>query len=113
MWKLSRADSRKEPDMDIFDKLIASLVFKRKNRMDFDRISMDTHMLRVLLELDGSRSMKRICDKLDMEMSVLRLTVDKLYHLGMVEMVPGSALNRKQTSPRKVGNWRGARVELD
>ncbi len=111
MWKITHDELKGSLEMDIFDHFVSELVFARKSKMNFDRISMDTPMLRVLLELDGSQSMGELCKKLGLELAVLKVIVNKLFALGMVERAERADPD-KEHDRKRIGNWRGAQVDL-
>ena len=73
--------------MDISSGNILALVFKRVVRENIGEISLDSNMLRVLMELDGKRNLSEIAKKTKMDMSEIRKVVSKLLQLKLVEPV--------------------------
>ena len=73
--------------MDISSGNILALVFRRVVKENIGEISLDSSMLRVLMELDGKRNLSEIAKKTKVNMSEIRKVVSKLLQLKLVEPV--------------------------
>ena len=73
--------------MDISSGNILALVFRRVVREDIGEFSLDSNMLRVLMELDGKQSLSEIAKKINVDMSAIRKVMSKLLQLKLVEPV--------------------------
>jgi predicted regulator of amino acid metabolism with ACT domain len=58
--------------MDISSGNILALVFRRVVREDIGEFSLDSNMLRVLMELDGKQNLSEIAKKINVDMSAIR-----------------------------------------
>ncbi len=73
--------------MDISSGNILALVFRRVVREDIGEFSLDSNMLRVLMELDGKQNLSEIAKKTNVNMSELRKVMSKLLQLKLVKPV--------------------------
>ncbi len=64
---------------------ISRLVLKRKVREDAGEVSLDSEMLQVLMELDGTRTLAQVARSLDMNMKQLRRILNRLNKLRLIE----------------------------
>ena len=71
--------------MDISSGNISAMVFGRVSRDDLGEFSLDGHMLTVLMELDGNKSIAEIAKKTGLDMGVMRSTVSRLLELKLIE----------------------------
>jgi hypothetical protein len=71
--------------MNVFTGDISRLVLKRTVRADLGEVSLDSVMLQVLMELDGSKTLGQVARELDMNMKQLRTILHKLYKLHLCE----------------------------
>lgn len=71
--------------MDVFSGDMAKQVLKRTVRADLGEVSLDSEMLRVLMELDGKKNLGQVARSLDMNMKQLKLVLDRLYKLHLCE----------------------------
>lgn len=77
--------------MDISSGNISSIIFRRVVRSDIGEFSLDSHMLGILMELDGKKSLGEVADNLGMNMGSVRSVVSKLLSLQLIETT-GSAV---------------------
>ncbi|UCF86146.1 MAG: hypothetical protein JSV50_11100 [Desulfobacteraceae bacterium] len=73
--------------MDISSGNILALVFKRVVRKDIGEFSLDSDMLRVLMELDGRQNLGEVAKKTNVNMGVIRKVMPKLLQLKLVQLV--------------------------
>jgi hypothetical protein len=73
--------------MDILSGDISVLVFKRVLKGDIGEFSLDSQMLKVLMELDGKKNLGAIAGALNMNLKTIRDAVGRLQRLQLVEMV--------------------------
>lgn len=71
--------------MNVFTGDISRLVLKRTVRADLGEVSLDSVMLQVLMELDGTKTLGQVARELDMNMKQLRTILHKLYKLHLCE----------------------------
>jgi hypothetical protein len=71
--------------MDVSSGDISAMVFGPVLRDDLGEFSLDGHMLRVLMELDGKKNLAVIAKKTGLNMSTMRGTVLKLMQLKLIE----------------------------
>lgn len=71
--------------MDISSSDIPAMVFGRVSSDDLGEFSLDGHMLSVLMELDGKKSLSEISKKTGLNMGVIRVTVSRLLELKLIE----------------------------
>jgi hypothetical protein len=64
---------------------ISKLVLKRTVRADLGEVSLDSEMLQVLMELDGTNNLGQVARSLNMNMKNLRIILNKLYKLHLCE----------------------------
>ena len=64
---------------------ISKLVLKRTVRADLGEVSLDSKMLQVLMELDGTKNLGQVARSLNMNMKSLRIILNKLYKLHLCE----------------------------
>jgi len=65
---------------------ISKLVFKRTVRADLGEVSLDSEMLQVLMELDGTKNLGQVARSLDVNMKHLRGILNKLHKLRLIEV---------------------------
>lgn len=75
--------------MDVISGDISAVVFRRVVRGDLGEFSFDGHMLRVLMELDGKRSVAGVAQHLGLNMGAMRGVISRLLQLGLIEPVEG------------------------
>jgi len=73
--------------MDISARDIAGMVFQRVIREDGGNFSLDSRMLSVLMELDGSRSLGAVAARLGITMGSMREILANLLKLRLIEPV--------------------------
>jgi len=71
--------------MDVSSGDISAMVFGRLIRDDLGEFSLDGHMLQVLMELDGRKSLATIAKKMGLNMVAMRGTILKLLQLKLIE----------------------------
>ena len=71
--------------MNVFAGDMSKLILKRTVRADLGEVSLDSEMLRVLMELDGSKNLGQVARSLDINMKQLKLILDRLYKLHLCE----------------------------
>ena len=71
--------------MDVSSGDVSAMVFGRVLRDDLGEFSLDGHMLQVLMELDGKKSLATIAKKMGLNMGAMRGTILKLLQLKLVE----------------------------
>ena len=76
--------------MDISSGDISSIIFKRVVRSDLGEFSLDSHMLGILMELDGEKSLGEIANGLGLNMGTIRGVVSKLLSLKLIEATGGA-----------------------
>ena len=64
---------------------ISKLVLKRTVRADLGEVSLDSEMLQVLMELDGTKNLGQVARSLNMNLKNLRIILNKLYKLHLCE----------------------------
>jgi len=64
---------------------ISRMVLKRKVSADLGEVSLDSQMLQVLMELDGSKNLAQVARSLNMNMKHLREILNKLQNLRLIE----------------------------
>ena len=115
MWKMEQSDFEVETRShnDIFEEIEAEMVFARKPKLNFDHVSLDGRMLKVLLELDGTKKLRRVSNMIGLDMKTLKDIINDLYRLGVIEWITGERRRGGSDASRKrLGNWRGASVDL-
>jgi len=70
---------------------IAALRFKGSIRSQLGEYSLDSRMLSVLMELDGQKNCAAVAQKLKMSMGDLRLVLEALDRLTLLEQIGGAA----------------------
>ena len=65
---------------------ISRMVLKRKVSADLGEVSLDSQMLQVLMELDGSKNLAQVARSLNMNMKHLREILNKLQNLRLIEV---------------------------
>jgi hypothetical protein len=71
--------------MDVSSGDISAMVFGRVLRDDLGEFSLDGHMLRLLMELDGKKNLAMIAKKMGINMGTMRTLVLKLLQLKLIE----------------------------
>jgi hypothetical protein len=64
---------------------MAKLVLKRTVRADLGEVSLDSEMLQVMMELDGTKNLGQVAQSLNMNLKQLRLILNRLYKLHLCE----------------------------
>jgi len=77
--------------MEITSKDISKRVFRRVQRDDMGEFSMDSKMLKTLLELDGKKTAEELALSLGFTVKELAPVVSRLVELGLVEPVVDKA----------------------
>ncbi len=67
---------------------ISALVLKGSIKGDLGEFSLDSHMLQVLMQLDGKKNLSTVANSLNIKLSTIKIVVAKLAELSLVE-VPG------------------------
>lgn len=83
--------------MNVFAGDMAKLILKRTVRADLGEVSLDSEMLRVLMELDGTKNLGQVARSLDMNMKQLKLVLDRLYKLHLCETAKEATLKLDRT----------------
>ncbi|MDA8404772.1 MAG: hypothetical protein M0Z56_11375 [Desulfobacteraceae bacterium] len=83
--------------MNVFAGDMSKLILKRTVRADLGEVSLDSEMLRVLMELDGSKNLGQVARSLDINMKQLKLILDRLYKLHLCETAKEAALKLDRT----------------
>jgi hypothetical protein len=73
--------------MDVSSGEISFMVFRRVTRDDAVEFSLDGHMLSVLMELDGRKSVAMVAKKAGLSMGIIRRVVSRLSDLKLIEPV--------------------------
>lgn len=73
--------------MSLFSGNISNLVFKGSVKGDIDEVSLDSRMLKVLMDLDGQKNLAAVSQSVNMTMETLKEVIAKLYHIQLVEKV--------------------------
>lgn len=72
---------------------ISALVLKGSLKGDLGEFSLDSHMLQVIIKLDGKKNLAAVANSLNIELATMKMVVTKLAKLGLVEVpeptVPG------------------------
>jgi hypothetical protein len=76
--------------MDISSGDIFPLVFKRIAREGLGEFSLDSNMLSVLMELDGTQNLGQIVKKTNVNVGTMRKIMTRLLQLELVEPVEGA-----------------------
>ncbi len=64
---------------------ISGLILTRTKRSDLGEFSLDRHMLNVLVELDGQRSVESVAKKVGLDMGTMKRIIFKLAKLRLIE----------------------------
>jgi excinuclease UvrABC nuclease subunit len=83
--------------MSVFAGDMSKLILKRTVRADLGEVSLDSEMLRVLMELDGSKNLGQVARSLDMNLKQLKLVLDRLYKLRLCETAKEATLKLDRT----------------
>lgn len=70
--------------MDIFSGDFSALVFKGSVKSDIGEFSLDSLMLKVLMNLDGKKDLASVHRSLNMNMETLKNVLTKLYNLELI-----------------------------
>lgn len=70
--------------MNILSGDISGLVFERADRGDLGEFSLDSHMLSVLVELDGRRSLGSVAKKAGLDMGIVKGVIFRLLKLKLI-----------------------------
>ena len=71
--------------MNVLAADMSKLVLKRTVRADLGEVSLDSEMLQVLMELDGTKNLGQVAQSLNMNLKQLRLILNRLYKLHLCE----------------------------
>ncbi len=71
--------------MNVFAGDMSKLVLKRTVRADLGEVSLDSEMLQVLMELDGTKNLGQVAHSLNMNLKQLRSILNRLYKLHLCE----------------------------
>jgi len=63
------------------------MVFRRVMRDDLEEFSLDSHMFKVLMELDGKKSLAAVTEKIGLNMGNIRRVISKLLELKLIEPI--------------------------
>jgi len=64
---------------------ISILVLKGSIKGDLGEFSLDSHMLQVLMQLDGKKNLGTVASSLSIELATMKMVIAKLAELGLVE----------------------------
>ena len=70
--------------MNILSGDISGLIFRRADRGDLGEFSLDSHMLSVLVELDGRRSLGSVAKKAGLDMGTVKGVIFRLLKLKLI-----------------------------
>lgn len=70
--------------MNILSGDISGLVFRRADRGDLGEFSLDSHMLSVLVELDGRRGLGSVAKKAGLDMGTVKGVIFRLLKLKLI-----------------------------
>lgn len=72
---------------------ISTLVLKGSIKGNLGEFSLDSHMLQVIMQLDGKKNLATVAKALNIELTTMKMVIAKLVELGLVEKpepaVPG------------------------
>ncbi len=71
--------------MNVYAGDMSKLVLKRTVRADLGEVSLDSEMLQVLMELDGTKNLGQVAQSLNMNLRQLREILNRLYKLHLCE----------------------------
>ena len=71
---------------------ISALVLKGSIKGDLGEFSLDSHMLQVLMQLDGKKNLGTVANSLNIQLATMKMVIAKLMELGLVEK-PGPAVS--------------------
>jgi len=75
--------------MDLSSGDISTMIFKRVLRADLGEFSLDSHMLSILMELDGKKSLGEIAGTVGLSMGDMRSVIARLVDLQLIEATAG------------------------
>jgi len=64
---------------------ISTLVLKGSIKGNLGEFSLDSHMLQVLMQLDGKKNLGVVASGLNLKLSTMKMVIAKLAELGLVE----------------------------
>lgn len=73
--------------MDLSSSGAASMVFRPVIRGEIGQLSLDGHMLSVLMALDGNMTLEQVAQKVGLNLADIRKVITKLVALNLVESV--------------------------
>ncbi|MBU0987120.1 MAG: hypothetical protein KKH68_07690 [Proteobacteria bacterium] len=73
--------------MDTLAGDISDLVFKRSVKGDLDEFSLDSQMLKILMELDGKKNLASVSRSVNMNMTALKEVLARLNKIQLIEVV--------------------------
>ena len=73
--------------MDPFPDNISALVFKGSVKGDLDEFSLDSQMLKVLMQLDGKKNLGSVSRSVNMNMDTLKAVLARLQKIRLIEKV--------------------------
>jgi predicted transcriptional regulator len=72
---------------------ISTLVLKGSIKGNLGEFSLDSHMLQVIMQLDGKKTLGNVANSLKIDLATMKMVITKLVELGLVEKpapsVPG------------------------
>ena len=71
--------------MNILSGDISGLVFRRADRRDLGEFSLDSHMLSVLVELDGKKSVGSVAKRVGLDISTVKGVIFRLLKLKLIK----------------------------
>jgi hypothetical protein len=71
---------------------LLKLVFKRVNRKDFGEFSMDSHMLGLLMEIDGKKSLSQIAQSRGWKLGDIQNAIVRLLELKLIAPVQATVV---------------------
>jgi hypothetical protein len=73
--------------MDLSSGEFSASVFKRSVKDDLDEFSLNSQMLKVLMELDGKKNLASVARSAGMDMGTLKEVITKLHGFRLIETV--------------------------
>ncbi|MBW1898839.1 MAG: hypothetical protein JRI61_07250 [Deltaproteobacteria bacterium] len=73
--------------MDIFSGDFYTLVFKESIKVDIEELSLDSHMLKILMALDGKKNLASVSRSLNIGPEALKEALIRLYNIQLIEKV--------------------------
>jgi predicted transcriptional regulator len=70
---------------------ISTLVLKGSIKGNLGEFSLDSHMLQVIMQLDGKKNLDTVANALNIDLATMKMVITKLVELGLVEK-PGPSV---------------------